>query len=149
MEVEISLLGLDVTDWFAQLKATLSELEPNSSLVVEQLLPPPGSFGAGVSDTVKAVCATVVGLATIVGAGASVYSTRTPQPTACEVSFETGQIKTKMTFDCRGGNAAKLAEAFAKEMSESLANHAKQYGTPKKVVIRPALTTTRPSPCGH
>ncbi len=137
MEVEFSFVELDLAGWFPLLQNTLGAMEAGHALVVDQLLPPPGAFGAGGVAKVKASLASAVSLATIIGAGASLYSAVSPRPTACEVSVQTGQINTIMTYDCKDGNPAQLAEAVSKLLAERLVNHTERHGHPQTVVIRP------------
>lgn len=138
MEVEISFAGLDdLTGWFPLLQNALGAMGTGDAIVVNQLLPPPGTFGVGGAAIVKASLASAVGLATVIGAGSSLYSAVSPRPAACEVSVRTGQIDTVMTYDCKDGNAAQLAEAVSKLVSESLINHTAQHGHPQTVIIRP------------
>ncbi len=114
MEVDVVFEGFDQADWFSLLKSALAAMESDPALVVNQLLPPPGTFGAGGVAAVKATFASVVGLATVVGAGASVYGTVSTPPVACEVSAQTGQSKTTMTYDCKAGNPTQMAEILSK-----------------------------------
>ena len=59
MEVDVSLVGLDVAGWFPLLQTTLSAIEPGSPLSIEELFPPPGAFGAdetpGLAETAEGV----------------------------------------------------------------------------------------------
>ena len=137
MEVEFSFVGLDLPGWFPRLQDTLGAMEAGPSLVVDQLLPPPGTFGADRFAKVKASLASAATLATIIGAGASLYSAVIPRPAACEVFVQTGQVNTIMTYDCKDGNPAQVAEAVSKLVAESLVKHTERHGHPQRVVIRP------------
>jgi hypothetical protein len=137
MEVEFSFVGLDRVNWFPRLEETLRMMESNPDFVIDQVLPPPGSLGAGAVAMLKASFASTVGLATIVGGGASLYGVLDPRPAACEVSVQTDQVKTTMTYECRYGTPADVAAAVSKLVAESLANHIDQHGLPQKVTIRP------------
>jgi hypothetical protein len=108
MEIEFSFVGLDRPDWFPLLQDTLGAMD--SSLVVDRLLAPPGTFGAGGVAKVKASLTSAAAIATIIGAGASLIGVLNPRPAACEVSVQTGQVNTTMTYDCKEGNPAQLAK---------------------------------------
>jgi len=137
MEVEVLFEGLDQADWFSHLRKTIGTMETDSAAEINQLFPPPGTFGAGRVAAVKATFVSAVGLATIVGAGASLYSAANPPPSVCEVSVQTGQSKTTMTYDCKAGNLTQMVENLSKLVAESLNTHIEQHGNPQKITIRP------------
>jgi len=135
MEVEFSFVGLDLAGWFLLLQKTLTEAAPD--IAVDQIMPPPGAFGAVSFAKVKASLASVAGLATIIEAGASLYSAASPRLTTCEISVQTGQVKTLMTYECEKGNPTQLVEAVSNLVTESLQSHIDRHGHPQRVIIRP------------
>lgn len=137
MDVEISLFGLDLPGWLPLLEGRLSEVQMESLIIISPVAPPPGALGAGAGAMIKASLTGTVGLATVIGAAASLYSAVNPRPTACEVSVQSGEIRTVMTYDCKDADPVRLAQAVSRLVAESLPAHVSRHGQPHKVILRP------------
>jgi hypothetical protein len=136
MEAELSVVGLDLDNWCAIITANLGEAGV-PGLVVSQVASPPGALGAGFPEKAKVVFDTVVGLATVVAAAVALYSLDVNTPAVCQVSVQTDQATTVLTYDCKSGDPVGLTRATSKLVAESLRVHIARHGYPHKVMLRP------------
>ena len=118
--------------WLGKLHDILGVLPAARDVIAEQVLRPPGTFGADEIPMARLKgpsLDTISKLAAIMGAAVTHYGATVPPPKQCEIVLRTGQAETFATYDCKSGVPAEIAEV--------LKLHVQKHGTPQKVKVTP------------